>query len=178
MNEEPFITVIQNALSKEQCERVISLFGHVVTRSLVGVRTRSESNTRTSSSFKIERLPEDVELALSERVATISRLPASHQETWELIRYNHGEKFDPHYDSYTRQRRLFSVVVYLISPVSGGETVFPLLNRSIAPIQGTLVAWPNYKNGRIIEAALHGSSPVISGVKWALVTWVRAVSLR
>jgi prolyl 4-hydroxylase len=120
-------------------------------------------------------LPDDIRAELSERVASISGLPVSHQETWEIIRYRVGEKFDPHYDSYGRRRRLFSAIVYLRSPSSGGETVFPNAKRSFSPTHGTLVVWQNYKEGRLLQSAFHGSNPVVVGEKWSLVTWVRDV---
>jgi len=48
------------------------------------------------------------------------------------LRYEHGQKYDPHYDYFTDKvnivrggHRIATVLMYLTNVTKGGETVFP-----------------------------------------------------
>ncbi len=170
------VVELRNVLTPEQCSALISAFADTLFHSMVGGYDgqRIVHHNRTSSSVKIESgVPE----TLRERVASLCGLPIENQERWEIIRYNVGEHFSPHYDFLPKPdasgQRLFSAVLFLQAPELGGATEFPHLGRSFEPEQGKLLLWRNTESGGCCAAALHASAPVLRGTKWSLVTWIR-----
>lgn len=170
---------IPNALSPEKCVRLIDLFGANVVRSKIGLPGRRYASAlRTSASVKLEVLPEDI--GTEALVTQVSKLPASHNERWDIVRYRKGEEFKPHYDRvpspHPNGQRQFTVLLYLRAPEKGGETFFPVLDAKVVPQQGKLVVWSNMmKDGALDKESLHTSLPVEAGEKWVLVTWVRSL---
>lgn len=88
-------------------------------------------------------------------------------ETYTLLRYQPGEKYNLHYDGGTETARSISVLVYLNDDYEGGELEFPNFDVSIKPKAGTLVLFPsNY-------AYAHIAQPVKLGTKYVIATWLK-----
>ena len=100
-------------------------------------------------------------------------------EPWQLSKYQKGDRFDFHLDcgswkEHPSGEREKTVLLYLNSPIKGGETYFRGLNLLIKPVQGRLVIWDNLlPNGNCNHAMIHAGLPVKSGVKITLNTWIR-----
>lgn len=87
-------------------------------------------------------------------------------EPYNLLRYSTGQEYKPHYDGSTVGHRHISCIVYLNDDYEGGELEFPNFNVKIKPQTGMMMVFPsNY-------AYTHIAKPVISGTKYALVTWL------
>ncbi|WVZ90491.1 hypothetical protein U9M48_036789, partial [Paspalum notatum var. saurae] len=138
-------------------------------------------------------------------ILTISFFDSSHFENehgegLQVIYYEIGQKFEPHFD-YTENSditkrggpRMATLVMYLSDVEEGGETVFPeataadsgsssiynrLLNSfkkgiSVKPKMGNaLLFWSMKPDGSIDPKSKHGSCPVIKGDKWASTKWL------
>jgi predicted 2-oxoglutarate/Fe(II)-dependent dioxygenase YbiX len=88
-------------------------------------------------------------------------------ESYGLLRYSVGEKYDQHYDGGTESSRSISVLIYLNDDYEGGEIEFPFFNLKIKPKAGTLMLFPsNY-------AYSHIAHPVMSGTKYVIVTFLK-----
>jgi hypothetical protein len=88
-------------------------------------------------------------------------------EGYQLLKYNGGQEYHTHYDGSTRMGRCLSAICYLNNDYVGGEIEFVNFGVKIKPEPGMLIIFPsNY-------AYAHKAHPVISGTKYAIVTWIR-----
>jgi hypothetical protein len=88
-------------------------------------------------------------------------------ETYSLLRYQPGEKYNLHYDGGTETSRSISVLIYLNDDYEGGEIDFPNFNTKIKPKAGTMILFPsNY-------AYAHIAHPVVLGTKYVIATWLK-----
>jgi predicted 2-oxoglutarate/Fe(II)-dependent dioxygenase YbiX len=67
----------------------------------------------------------------------------------------------------TSTGRSVSAICYLNNDYEGGELEFPHFNLTIKPEPGMLILFPSN------FAYAHIAHPIISGTKYALVTWLR-----
>jgi hypothetical protein len=87
-------------------------------------------------------------------------------ENYNLLKYTGGTEYKAHYDGGTETHRSVSAIVYLNSEYSGGEVEFVNFGVKIKPEPGMLLLFPsNY-------AYTHIAHPVVSGTKYAVVTWM------
>jgi prolyl 4-hydroxylase len=113
------------------------------------------------------------------KIHKISGIENEKFEPWQLSKYQKGDHFHFHLDcgswkDHPSGEREKTVLLYLNSPIKGGETYFRGLNLLIKPIQGRLVIWDNLlPNGNCNHAMIHAGLPVKFGVKITLNTWIR-----
>lgn len=87
-------------------------------------------------------------------------------EGYNVLRYQTGDHYIAHYDGGTGTKRSVSAILYLNDDYEGGEIEFVNFNVKIKPKAGTFLLFPsNY-------AYRHIAHPVISGTKYAIVTWL------
>ncbi|KAI3850240.1 hypothetical protein MKW92_018017 [Papaver armeniacum] len=133
---------------------------------------------------------------IEEKIARATMLPRSHGEAFNVLRYEIGQKYLSHHDSFNpteygpqRSQRIASFLLYLSDVEEGGETMFPYENGSnmnigydyekciglkVKPRRGDgLLFYSLYPNGTIDQMSLHGSCPVIVGQKWVATKWIR-----
>ena len=73
------------------------------------------------------RKQDEVIQRVEERLAEWTKLPLSHQEDMQILRYAVGQQYGAHYDSLENDSpRIATVLLYLRSTdLEGGETAFP-----------------------------------------------------
>jgi len=94
-----------------------------------------------------------------------------HEQLWHegynMLKYKGGTEYKAHYDGDTSTRRAVSAIIYLNKEYEGGHVEFTNFGIKIKPEPGMLMLFPsNY-------AYTHIAHPVISGTKYALVTWTQ-----
>lgn len=90
-----------------------------------------------------------------------------YHEGYGLLKYYPSEEYKYHYDSTTAIARVISAVCYLNDEYEGGEIEFKHFGIKIKPEPGMLILFPsNFAYG-------HTAHPIKSGIKYALVTWLR-----
>ncbi|CAI5998487.1 unnamed protein product [Closterium sp. NIES-64] len=90
------------------------------------------SSIRTSSGMFIAVAEDAVIARIEARIAQWTFLPLPNQEAMQVLRYEKGQKYEPHVDYFhdpnNRKRgghRYATVLMYLNNVTKGGETVFP-----------------------------------------------------
>lgn len=88
-------------------------------------------------------------------------------EDYSILRYSGGQSYSAHSDGSTYTARSVSAICYLNNDYLGGEIEFVNFGIKIKPDPGMLILFPsNY-------AYSHIAHPVTSGIKYALVTWLK-----
>ena len=178
---------IPNFLSDEECETIIK----TSIGNLSPSRVYSDNDDVLSTSMRKSNqcwLDDSYDCAkiISERVKDYTKTHDNNQEQLQVVQYNKGGFFNPHYDAcdgngeYCKRMdgnlgpRLYTMLIYLNDDFKGGETVFPKINKVVKPEKGKAVLFRNVDdNGDIIKESFHGGVPVKDGEKWIANKWVR-----
>lgn len=167
-NSSPSIFVVDNFLSPEKCDLLIqSATPFMIPAPVVGAGNGEVSASRTSTTCFIAR--EDVPSVVNGVSELLMGKPVEHIELPQVGRYQAGEEYRAHYDSFDMEtadgrrfasnggQRVCTVLIYLNDVPTGGQTAFPLLRQAFQPKQGrALVFFPSKLNGEVDSQTLHG----------------------
>lgn len=183
----PRIVVFGGLLSDEECDQMMALAEHRLSRSETVATTvdGSEINeARTSDGMFFERGESELIKRVEARLAALLDWPVDHGEGLQILRYRPGAEYLPHYDYFDPEhasspailkrggQRVGTVVMYLNTPSAGGATVFPDIKLDVAPIKGNAVFF-SYERPHPMTQTLHGGAPVRAGEKWVATKWLR-----
>lgn len=192
-------------LSDEECDHLINLARDKLEKSMVADNESGksiESEVRTSSGMFIGKAQDEIVDNIEARIAAWTFLPQENGESIQILHYEHGQKYEPHFDYFHDKanqelggHRVVTVLMYLSNVEKGGETVFP--NSEGKTIQPKDDSWSDCaKNGYAVKPrkgdalmffslhpdattdtnSLHGSCPVIEGEKWSATKWIHVRS--
>lgn len=200
---EPRAFVYHNFLSKEECEYLINLAKPHMRKSTVvdsDTGKSKDSRVRTSSGTFLARGRDKIIRDIEKRISDFTFLPVEHGEGLQVLHYEVGQKYEPHFDYFmdefnTRNggQRMATVLMYLTDVEEGGETVFPnaqgnisdvpwwnelsecgKTGLSVKPKMGdALLFWSMKPDASLDPSSLHGGCPVIKGNKWSSTKWIR-----
>ncbi|XP_015889721.2 probable prolyl 4-hydroxylase 10 isoform X2 [Ziziphus jujuba] len=200
---EPRAVVYHNFLTKEECEYLIDLAKpHMHKSTVVDSETgkSKDSRVRTSSGTFLARGRDKIIRNIEKKIADFTFLPVENGEGLQVLHYEVGQKYEPHYDYFLDDyntvnggQRMATILMYLSDVEEGGETVFPAAKGnfssvpwwnelsecgkkglSVKPKMGdALLFWSMKPDASLDPSSLHGGCPVIKGNKWSSTKWVR-----
>eukprot|EP01018_Ginkgo_biloba_P010547 Gb_15390 [translate_table: standard] len=160
------------------------------------------SEIRTSSGMFLNKYQDEIVTRIEDRIAAWTFLPKENGEALQILHYELGEKYEPHFDFFNDKanqalggHRIATVLMYLSNVVKGGETIFPHAEGkdsqlkddswsdcakrgyAVKPNKGdALLFFSLHPDVTTDEFSLHGSCPVIEGEKWSATKWIHVRS--
>lgn len=190
----PRIVLVSNLLADDECDALIQYAETRLERSPV-VADRDGSNEvnayRTSRGAMMQRGETALVARIEARLAALVRWPVENGEGMQLLRYEKGNEYRPHYDWFDPAmpgprkhlerggQRVGTVVIYLSDVEQGGGTSFPHIGLQVQPKKGSAVFFANTDPfGTPDQKTLHAGEPVEKGVKFIATKWLRAGAYR
>ena len=185
--KSPRVIVFGDLLSAEECDELIAAAQPRMARSETVNRQTGEYQVdaaRTSRGMFFQRGESELHLRIEERIAKLLNWPAENGEGLQILNYQPGAEYEPHYDYFdpadpgtpalTRRggQRVASLIMYLNTPQNGGATTFPDIGLSVMPQKGNAVFF-SYPQPHPSTKTLHAGAPVSAGEKWIATKWLR-----
>jgi prolyl 4-hydroxylase len=183
--EKPSIIYLENVLSDDECDELITLSSSRLKPSQVIDTQTGERRLvpgRTSQGMYYQLNENNFITKIEKRISEIIDLPMEHGEGLQVLHYRKGEEYRPHFDFFPENKvepdkggqRVGTFLMYLNNLASGGETIFPKIGLSITPKKGSAIYF-HYGNskGQVDRLSLHSSRPVENGEKWVATKWLR-----
>lgn len=187
--ESPRIITFDRFLSPQACRWIIEKARPNLEAARIKNAERGGANadairTNTGTGFSV--LDTDLVIQLTHaRIASAIGVPVMHQEPTNILRYEPGQEYKPHFDfidpgvaHFARElqqvgQRTVTFLIYLNDDYAGGATAFPRLDWSFKGRQGDAIAFWNVTDGRPDTRTLHAGTPTTDGEKWLFSKWVR-----
>ncbi|MDE3045696.1 MAG: 2OG-Fe(II) oxygenase [Verrucomicrobiota bacterium] len=191
LSTSPRIYYIENFLSEKECNHLINLATpHLQPSTVIDDHTAHKGKLdarRTSQGmFILDHIKDKTVLRIEKRIAALTQIPIENGESIQVLQYKQGAEYQPHFDYFNPAtpggashlnrggQRLASLIMYLNTPASGGETIFPSAKVSVSPKKGGAVLFYNCSpEGEVDPKSLHGGAPVKDGEKWIATKWLR-----
>ncbi|KAL3683890.1 hypothetical protein R1sor_001912 [Riccia sorocarpa] len=200
---QPRAFVYKNFLTNEECDHLIKLARNKLQKSMVADNESGksvESEIRTSSGMFLSKAQDEVVKRIEDKIAAWTFLPHENGEAIQVLRYEYGQKYEPHFDYFQDKynqalggHRVATVLMYLSDVIKGGETVFPSSETKqlkdetwsecgkrglgVQPKKGdALLFFSLHPDGTPDESSLHTGCPVIEGEKWSATKWIHVGS--
>lgn len=142
------------------------------------VRAPIESDLTKSRAVTLS--PEILELKkLDKMISEWVMLPQAFGEDFVLRRFKPGDSYSDHVDYFDEfssdvPQRVLTVVVFLDSPIQGGDVHFPGAELTVHPENGAALLYYNkIPNGQVDVISTHRVSHVLEGEKWTLTKFYR-----
>lgn len=180
---EDFITVYENAIPEELCDRILNQYkddpqfevaqilgGAVVTDKrnckLIGI---SDSDVISKNHFIRKKIDDDIFEIVSKIIDDIrTKFPTlviSKDTGYGLLRYDTGGFYTQHTDSYTQEPRAISCSLCLNDDYEGGEFAFFDRDLKYKLKKGSIIAFPSN------HMFPHEIMPITEGVRYSIITW-------
>ncbi|CAO2820880.1 unnamed protein product [Amaranthus hypochondriacus] len=201
----PRAFLYKNFLTDEECDHLIKLAKDKLEKSMVADNDSGKSvasEVRTSSGMFLQKHQDDVISRIEARIAAWTFLPEENGEAMQILHYELGQKYEPHFDYFHDKvnqqlggHRIATVLMYLSNVEKGGETIFPNSEKksqqpkdesssdcakggyAVKPNKGdALLFFSLHPDATTDPLSLHGSCPVIEGEKWSATKWIHVRS--
>ncbi len=145
-----------------------------------------DMNNRKSQTKWLPNSQHPVAQKMAEFAASLSNKPIENQEMLQVVKYDVGGKFNPHFDAcdieepeyrnrvnHGAGQRLATLLVYLNDEYEGGETDFVDIGYSVKPRKGKAVFfWDTDEKEEILPLSRHMGCEVRGANKWIATKWV------
>lgn len=133
--KHPKAYLFRNFLSAEETAHLVEQAKlQLAPSTVVGQSGPVASGIRTSAGMFLNKGQTPMLRAIEERMAAAAGIPEPNGEGMQILRYEKGQKYDPHYDYFHDAvnsspkrggQRMATMLVYLRDTELGGETIFP-----------------------------------------------------
>ena len=183
----PRVVVFGDLLSAGECAQLIELARPRLARSETVQQATggTEVNAaRTSRGMFFRRGETELVARIERRIAALVNWPLEHGEPIQVLHYQPGAQYEPHYDYFDPAQpgtpailrrggqRVGTLVMYLNTPARGGGTTFPAVGLEVGATTGNAVFF-SYDRPHPATKTLHGGAPVLEGEKWVATKWLR-----
>ncbi|XP_057982948.1 probable prolyl 4-hydroxylase 7 [Malania oleifera] len=201
----PRAFIYRGFLSEKECDHLVELAKGKLEKSMVADNDSGksiESEVRTSSGMFLNKAQDEIVANIEARIAAWTFLPIENGEAIQILHYEIGQKYEPHFDYFHDKanqelggHRVATVLMYLSNIEKGGETVFPDSEEkmsqlkdddwsdcakqgyAVKPDKGdALLFFSLHPDATTDPRSLHGSCPVIEGEKWSATKWIHVRS--
>ena len=190
LRDSPRIRQIDGFASAAECNWVISASSRHLARATIydhktGVLVEDPARNNSAVSLLWEEMDVICEI-LRTRIAFATRVPVAVFEPAQILRYEVGQEFVPHYDFLEksspgfaeelakRGQRIATFLIYLNEDFEGGETAFPSIGLQCRARTGDAIFWANLDvENKPDPLTLHAGLPPTSGEKWVFSQWIR-----
>ena len=187
--ESPRVVLFGNLLSDEECDLLINQSRDKLQRSSVVNASTGAYDVhphRTSSGTYFKRGENELLQRIERRIAELVDCPVEQGEPIQVLHYEPGGEYKPHYDYFDPShpgnkdvlaqggQRIATLIMYLNDVTRGGSNVFPEIGLDVLPRKGHAVYFAYCDEAGTLDVrTLHGGSPVGSGEKWIATKWFR-----
>lgn len=183
----PHAVLYGEFMTPKECQQLIDYAAPHITASMVVDNATGASvphENRTSSSMFFQRGQNALVASIEERISRITGIPVENGEGIQVLRYEVGQEYRPHFDYFLPEaestahhtqrggQRIATFLMYLNTPESGGETIFPDVKLAVCAQEGNALLF-RYNTPTPETKTLHGGAPVLKGVKWVATKWLR-----
>lgn|SRR5579871_1651183 len=184
----PRIIVFGGVLAAEECEALCEMAAARMHRARTVNRATGSSDEhaqRISDGMYFTQGENELVGRLERRMAALMGWPVENGEGLQVLRYQPGGEYQPHFDYFDPAdsgsavhiraggNRVATLITYLRAPLEGGSTLFPDIGFEVAPVAGNAVFF-SYDIPSPDTLTLHAGTPVLRGEKWIATKWVRA----
>lgn len=190
LNRDPLIYIIDDYISHDFCDYIIKTYksrleiARVINNNKNSDKIHISLNSRNNKSAWVNHSEDKKIENLYNNISKLVNYPIENSEKLQLVHYNIGERYYPHYDGYelndiriNQGQRIVTCFIYLnnLNNKQGGHTEFNKLNIKVAPKKGRLLVFYNTEKGsnKLHDLAMHSGNEVLNGEKWACNIWFR-----
>jgi prolyl 4-hydroxylase len=186
----PRVILMHDLLTTFECAEIANAAReHLMPSFIVDQDGRHSMNDiRTSHEFRLRpAFRNGVIDTIERRMADWSHFPLAHGELPLVLRYEHEQSFEQHFDYFIPERfgrgegpmaeggqRVATQLVYLNESFEGGETRFDRAELLVRPRRGLCMMFHNVGPDHNVDPLTrHTGVAVRAGVKWLLSRWIR-----
>jgi len=175
----PVVLLFEGLLTRQECDYLTAIAtpGYAPSTVYDSQRRLVRDPIRTSDGSTLHWLMEDPAVhAINRRIAAASGSDASFGEAMQILRYQPGQQYHPHFDfaQASDNQRVMTALVWLNAGYEGGETSFPETGLTVKGGIGDAIVFRNaLEDRRRDPMSKHAGLPVTAGTKILGSRWIR-----